>query len=263
MAYAVEEQARRRTTVALAIGAGVLAVVVALVVVLVVRGGGEQGEPAGRRGDEGGPGAAEPGGNTPRPAAEVLNADTVVWQDLFGIPLPTGPPGPRDIAGNRTAGFEQSPAGAVLAAINTSYRASADVGPEVFAPTMTEQVVGDDADVWLANVRQSYETERSAGRQAGSDGELVDALAEAIREDSQVWAYRLDAYDPALASVQMLGRAVPIGQSQPIFVNLALTVQWVEGDWRLVAPPGGDFTSVASQLSEVPDGYVLLGEARS
>ncbi len=259
MAYAVEEQARRRTTVALAIVAGAVAMVVALVAVLMLRGGGEGAEPA--PGGEAGSAAGDPGGTSPAPAAEVLNADTVVWQDLFGIPVPAGPPRPREVAGNRVAGFEQSPAGAVVAAINISYRASEAVGPAVFEPTITEQVIGEDAGTWLANVQEAYAGEKDAGRQTGPGGELLTNYDRAVREKSQVWGYRVDAYDPTVASVQVLGRTVPIGQSEPIFVNLALTVQWVEGDWRLVAPPGGAFSSVASQITEVPDGYVVLGDA--
>ncbi len=259
MAYSVEEQARRRTTVALAIVAGAVAMVVALVAVLMLRGGGEGAEPA--PGGEAGSAAGDPGGTSPVPAAEVLNADTVVWQDLFGIPVPAGPPRPREVAGNRVAGFEQSPAGAVVAAINISYRASAVVGPAVFEPTIAEQVVGEDKEAFVANVRDSYAGERDAGRQTGTSGELVDALAKAGREESQVWGYRLDAYDPAVASVQMLLRTVPIGRSEPVFVNLALTVRWDDGDWRLVAPVDGDPSTGGAHVDDVPEGYVVFGAA--
>ncbi len=258
MAYAVEEQARRRTTVALAIVAGAVAMVVALVAVLMLRGGGEGAEPA--PGGEAGSAAGDPGGTSPAPAAEVLNADTVVWQDLFGIPVPAGPPRPREVAGNRTTGFEQSPAGAVLAAINIMYQTQPSIGPAVFEPTIAEQVVGDDKATWLAKLKESYAEDKAQGRQTGPHGELIDALAQATREKSQVWGYRVDAYDSAAASVQVLMRTEPVGLVEPVFVNLALTVQWVEGDWRLVAPVDGDPSTGASQVDDVPKGYVVLGE---
>lgn len=258
MAYAIEEQARKRTTIALAVLAGLLALVVTLVTVLVLRGG-DDAAPAPDGGVGAGPG--DSGGTTPRPAAEELNAETVVWEDLFGVPLPTSVAGPHDRIGNRAAGFDQSPAGAVLAAIHISYRASPDVGPMVFEPTIREQVVGEDQEALLGNWQEHYANERARGAVAGPSGELTDALKKAIREESQVWGYRVDAYDSTAASVQLLLRTIPTGQAEPTFVNLATTVRWVDGDWWLVAPVDGDPSTGGAQVNGVPEGYVVLGEA--
>ncbi len=257
MAYAIEEQARKRTTIALAVLAGLLALVVTLVTVLVLRSG-DDAAPAPDGGV--GAGSSDPGGVTPRPAAEELNAETVVWEDLFGTPVPTSAAGPHDRIGNRAAGFDQSPAGAVLAAIHISYRAEVSNGPAVFEPTLSEQVVGDDKETWLSNLQEVYAAERARGAVVGPSGELTDDLKKAIREESQVWGYRVDAYDSTAASVQLLLRTIPTGQAEPTFVNLTTTVRWVDGDWRLVAPVEGDPASGASQVNSVPEGYVLLGE---
>ncbi len=199
MAYAIEEQARKRTTIALAALAGLLALVVTLVTVLMLRGG-EEPSPAPHAGVEAAPG--DSGGSLPRPAAEELNAETVVWEDLFGTPVPTSAAGPHDRIGNRAAGFDQSPAGAVLAAIHISYRAEVSNGPAVFEPTLSEQVVGDDKETWLSNLQEVYAAERARGAVVGPSGELTDDLKKAIREESQVWGYRVDAYDSTAASVQ-------------------------------------------------------------
>ncbi len=258
MAYAIEEQARKRTTIALAVLAGLLALVVTLVTVLVLRGG-DDAAPAPDGGVDAG--SSDSGGVTPRPAAEELNAETVVWEDLFGVPLPTSAAGPHDRIGNRAAGFDQSPAGAVLAAIHISYRASPSQGPAVFEETISKQVAGEDQDRFFARVQEEYASERARGAVVGPSGELTDALKKAIREESQVWGYRVDAYDSSAASVQVLLRGVPTGQVDPVFVNLATTVRWVDGEWRLVAPPTGDWSSIASQIEGVPAGYVVLGEA--
>ncbi len=260
MAYAIEEQARKRTTIALAALAGLLALVVTLVTVLVLRGG-EDAAPAPDGGAGAGADAGDSGGITPRPASEELNAETVVWEDLFGTPVPTSAAGPHDHIGNRAAGFDQSPAGAVLAAIHISYRAEVSNGPAVFEPTLSEQVVGDDKETWLSNLQEVYAAERARGAVVGPSGELTDDLKKAIREKSQVWGYRVDAYDSTAASVQLLLRTIPTGQVEPTFVNLTTTVRWVDGDWRLVAPVDGDPSTGGAQVNGVPEGYVILGEA--
>jgi hypothetical protein len=57
----------------------------------------------------------------------------------------------------------------------------------------------------------------------------------------------------------LLRQLVP-GTSTYAYINFALTVQWSDGDWRLVAPLNGEFSSVAQHLAEVPPSYIVIGK---
>jgi len=145
----------------------------------------------------------------------------------------------------------------VLAAIHLAYRVGSTPGPAVFIPTITKQVVGVDKERFLSNIQQEYDTNR-ARYGAGAGGELTTDIANARRDHSGMWAYRVEFFDPSTSTVQILLRAVPAGV--PIYINLALALRWVNGDWRLEAPLNGQWSSVARQMPSVPDGYALLNQ---
>lgn len=246
----VDQRTNRRSGL---LGGVVLALVAAVALAVVLRSG-DDGETNGRSPSGNSEGRAEQGASDRSVA--TLTAENVKFQEFFGVQLPTTSAGPRQIEGNRAVGFEHSPDGAVLAAIHILYRASASPGPAVFEPTIREQMVGSDRDAFLAKIQRDYGTAATAGTAPG--GELAGAADQAKAIQSSVWAYRLDLYDPAGVSVQVLLRSVPSG-SGPLFVNMGLSVKWVDGDWRLVAPLNGEFASVARQVPEVPAGYVVIG----
>jgi hypothetical protein len=81
--------------------------------------------------------------------SETLTAENVKFSDVYGAQIPSSAAGPKETAGGRALGFERSPAGAVLAAINIFARAESRPGPGVFEPTITEQVTGPDKDKLL------------------------------------------------------------------------------------------------------------------
>jgi hypothetical protein len=110
----------------------------------------------------------------------------------------------------------------------------------------------------LARVQQGY-AEGAATARTGPNGELLAPFEKAAREQSGVWAYRIDSYTASSALVNLLLRTVPAGT--PAYVNLALTVQWIDGDWRLVAPLNGDLAGGTQQVPDVPAGYVVLGKS--
>ena len=70
----------------------------------------------------------------------------VSWTRLAGVDLPMSPDtGPTQTEGGLARGFAHTPAGAVVAALHLLVRTTPQVGPAVFDPTMTDQVVGCDA----------------------------------------------------------------------------------------------------------------------
>lgn len=246
MAFVHEHTARRTGLYGLAV---VVLAVLAVVVVAIGGGGGgktKSGSPS--RGD-----------SKPVGSAESLRPEDVAFGDVYGAQIPSSKAGPRQTANGRALGFDRSPAGAVLAAINIFARSESRPGPSVFEPTIKEQVVGPDKDKLLANVQRSYAERVAQGVVPDSNGVLSAAVDSARSNQSKLWAYRVDAYDDASASVNLVLRSLSAGA--PTYVNFALTVRWGDGDWRLVAPLNGEFASAGQQMTEVPDTYIVLGKA--
>lgn len=241
----VDQRTNRRTSV---LGGIVLAVVavIALAVVLL-------------NGDDGKTNDRSPTRENPQQAtgeSTTLKPDDVTYSDVYGAQIPSAAAGPRLTSGGRALGFDRSPAGAVLGAINIFARAESRSGPSVFEPTITEQVVGPDRDALLAESRRSY-GERSA-EGVGADGTLTVAVENTRKNRSSLWAYRMDSYEATSATLNLLLRSFQ-GEA-PVYVNFAVSVRWIDNDWRLVAPLNGKFASAGQQLSEVPASYVVLGK---
>lgn len=187
-----------------------------------------------------------------------LDPGSIAIKPFHGVQLPTSSAGPKHASGDRVWGFAHSPEGAALAAIHIPYRVGSSAGPKVFEPSIQDQVVGADKQAFLANIRSEYDQELAAERDLGPNGELLSTFARAQRERSGPWAYRVDAYSPSTASVNVLLRSVPSG-SDPLLINMAYTLKWVENDWRLVAPLNGEWASVSRSVPSVPADYVLIG----
>jgi hypothetical protein len=202
--------------------------------------------------------AGESRGSSDRPARETLNASTVEWSDYFGVKLPSNAAGPRQSAAGLAKGFERSEAGAVLAGIHIMARAESAPGPAVFEPTIREQVIGVDKARLLLNSQNAYE-EAKIAEAPGPNGEILASVRAARAAQTSVWAYRIESFDPDAASFGILMRTVRNGG--PVYAKFDLTVRWIEGDWRLVAPVNGDFGKALHILEEVPQAYVLLGTA--
>lgn len=252
------QQVQRRATFTVAGVVALLALVIVGGVVFFIRGGGS-GTPSARPPvtptESPSPTSSGPGS---KPADENLTTDVVKWSDFHGVPIPTSPAGPLRVEGGRAWGFARTPAGAALAAMHIPYRTSSSVGPAVFEPTISEQVVGVDKPKLLAMAQADYDADR--GRYgAASDGSITSDFARAVREGSRVWAYRIDAYDSSVASLHVLTRTVTVGATEPTYVDFAYTVRWVDGDWRIVAPLNGDWHSVATAARSVPNDYVVVG----
>lgn len=168
------------------------------------------------------------------------------WTDFYGVELPVSrSAGPRDIRGGLASGFTDTPLGALLAAVNIGVRANAQWGPGIFVPTIGSQVTGPGAAALLAACTASYDQAlRTAGVPAGKPLGRAYVAEEAFR-----WV----TYTPADATVDIVS-AGPGGQGVTVRAVTRIEVQWSGRDWRVIAPPGGDWGNSAAPLTSL-SGY--------
>jgi hypothetical protein len=175
------------------------------------------------------------------------------WYDFYGIELPfSAAAGPRAMSGGRSVGFARSPVGALLAAVNIGVRANAQWGPRIFAPVIRGQVTGPDAAALLANCRASYDqASQSADVTGGWPLGRVDVTEEAFR-----WI----AYTPAAAIIDLVS-AGQTAQGDTVRASTQVQVVWDDGDWKVIAPPGGDWGNSAREVPSLEGYTVFPGQA--
>ena len=172
------------------------------------------------------------------PSAGLEVADALLPADvastrLAGVALPTSPEtGPARTVGALAGGFAQSRAGAVVAALHLLVRTAPQVGPAVFEPTIAEQVTGEHATAMGSVVADLYR--RGAARAGLSYGQPLGDLP------ARVVGIRIDAYTEAEAHLSVL-TAAPDATGVSRYAATAVTLVWSDGDWRLLAPPGGSW----------------------
>jgi hypothetical protein len=173
----------------------------------------------------------------------------VRWYDFYGVELPSSATaGPRDISKGLVSGFAHSPLGALLAAVNIGVRANAQWGPRIFTPVIRGQVTGPDAAALLASCQAVYDqASRSAGVTGGQPLGDVDVAEQAFR-----WV----TYTPDAAVIDLVS-AGPGGQGTTVRASTQMEVIWAAGDWKVVAPPGGDWGNSAAGLSSLR-GYTIF-----
>lgn len=171
------------------------------------------------------------------------------WTSFHGIELPvSASDGPRHARGGLASGFADTPRGALLAAVNIAVRTAAEWGPAIFRPTVATQVTGPNAaELLQADIRSYTQTRRTS---AGQPGQPTAAFEE---------AYRFLAYVPATATVDLVTSG-PGTDGSPVLVVTRLRVIWRHGDWRLVAPPAGNWAKASTQLSSLA-GYTIFPSA--
>lgn len=154
--------------------------------------------------------------------------------------------GPARTAGGLASGYSDTPAGAVIAAVNIAVRVSGQLGPAIFVPTISRQVTGTAAQELLSAAWQEYG--QATGNQPSASG------APAGPATAAVTAFRVTAWSPGEADITLTAAARPGSDEQ---VTVLVQLQWLGGDWRLVAPAGGDFTASPAAAS-VPGGFTAL-----
>lgn len=176
------------------------------------------------------PSPTSPALPTATSGAGLLPAD-VIWVRVAGVDLPTTPAtGPARVEAGLARGFTDTRAGAVVAALHLLVRTTAQVGPEVFEPTLAEQVTGEHAAAMRAFVADSYA--RAAAELGIADGQPLGDLP------ATVVGARVDAYTQTHATLSMLTCAVD-ATGTTRYAATTVDLIYLRGDWRLVAPPDG------------------------
>jgi hypothetical protein len=231
---------------AVAAAAAVVAVAVAVLVLLFRPASGQApGQPPPRSSTAGRVPARAPGSPAAGPAAVSTAGWYAVALDGTAVPASrlAGPgKGPWPLA----AGFADSPAGAVLAAVNIAVRTSGQLGPDVFTATISRQVTGAGAAALLSAAWKDYASAVGT-HPPGSPGGPAGAA------DASARAFRLTSWTPDAATVDVLAGA---GDGAGPGAVVRLQVRWIAGDWRLVAPASGVFTATAATAGLA--GYTVL-----
>lgn len=194
------------------------------------------------------PDGAPPPASSPAPAASGssidgrVSFDGLTWVTVHGMALPVSArSGPTRHEGGRAERFGHDQAGALLAAAHLMVRCDAVVGPSVYQPTIREQVVGVDAAALARAVDADYDRRRLA---AGvDDGQpLPDA-------HSELAGYRIESYDDTRAFLRLLIASPGPDAQGTVLVDFRVEMRWADGDWRLVAPPDGQWRHSAGQAT--------------
>jgi hypothetical protein len=171
------------------------------------------------------------------------------WSGYHGVELPSSAAaGPRDTVGGLASGYSDTPLGALIAAVNIGVRANAQWGPSVYVPTIRDQVTGPDAAALLASCQSGYSQAAQAAHVTGG-GPLGNAY---VTEE----AFRWVAYTSAGATLDLVS-AGPGSQGVTVMAVTRIEAVWSGGDWRVVAPPGGDWGNAAARLSSL-SGYTVF-----
>ena len=119
--------------------------------------------------------------------------------------------------------------------MNISVRLASEVGPQVYEATARDQCFGD-VDSGIEQIRDSVSTAPTGAAKY-----------------SEVW-YKVASGDPASDLVLMsIAVKTPQSTADGGFAALAVTMRWVDGDWKMQVP-----TARASIIPNV-QGFTLLG----
>ena len=190
-------------------------------------------------------GAGSPG----QPQVPRVSLASVRWSDFYGVELPvSAQAGPRTLSGGTAAGFARTPLGALLAAVNIAVRANAQWGPRIFTPVIRGQVTGPDAAALLAGCQAAYD-------QAAQSAQVTDGQPLGTVEVTEQ-AFRWVAYTPAAAIIELVS-AGPGPQGTTVRASTQIQAVWDDGDWKVIAPPGGNWGNSATELSSL-SGYTVF-----
>jgi hypothetical protein len=187
---------------------------------------------------------------TTAPLLTASPASPVTWVNVAGAAVVVSADGPRHDAHGLASGFAHTPFGAVLAAVHITVRLTPQAGPDVYEPTLHDQVIGADTAALSARLEADYDQARS---QLG----LPYGVA-AGRLYASVAGYRIDSASPAAVALRLLVEGPAAGGGSQFAVT-AVEMHWSDGDWRLVAPPAGDWGRVVSP-TRTTDGFTLFDQ---
>jgi hypothetical protein len=194
----------------------------------------------------------------PTSAASSPGRPALTWRDVAGVRLPFSPTdGPRITDQGRAAGYSPTVEGAALAAVQVLTRTSASAGPDIFRPVVAEQIIGADADLLAETLDAQYDQLRRQRKVTAAYGRPIPG------NDAEVLGYRVRPGSmeatAQTAAIDVLLTSPSLGAGQVIAFSVSL--EWVRHDWRVVAPPQGDWGSVATLLNQAPAGALRYGQA--
>jgi hypothetical protein len=174
--------------------------------------------------------AAPAGGQSqlPAPANTAIPTQApadVTWQ-LSGVnPVPvSASAGPRNVTATTATGFARTPTGALVAAAQIIGHTATD--PKVAETTIAQQwVAGPDRDKALAMVREEAKATPKPGK---------------TRTPLQIAGYRFVSYAADNAVVSLVYKV------SGALAAMTVTMRWVDNDWRMVPPAGGNWSAVMS-----------------
>ena len=177
----------------------------------------------------------------------AASAPDLVWSSLSGLELPVSrAAGPRCLSDGRAGCFTHDDRGAAVAAVHLMVRTFPFAGVAVFGPTIDEQVIGEHRSELARLTRTAYdEAAPAAGVRGGA--------AIPVSGGNAVAGYQLDgaASDSDARTVRVLIRERQDGGAIA-FTEFTVHLNWVGGDWRLVAPSWGDWRQAARTVTS-PD----------
>jgi hypothetical protein len=187
-----------------------------------------------------------------QPLVPRVSLASVRWSGFYGVELPvSAQAGPYNSSGGVAVGFAHTPLGALLAAVNIGVRANAQWGPRIFGTVIRGQVTGPDAAALLADCQAAYnQAAQSGGVTGGQPLGTVDVTEQAFR-----WI----TYTPAAAILDLVS-AGPGASGATVRASVQVEVIWDGGDWKVVAPPGGDWGNSAAELSSLAGYTVFPGQ---
>lgn len=197
---------------------------------------------------------AQPGDATAatHPLTAMSRVPTHRWESVAGVKLPVSVAyGPHDETDGRASGYGRRKEGAALAAAQVLMRTSATAGSAVFLPVLASQVAGANTAAFKASTLEQYEQLRN---QSGvPDGEPIP------NADARVAGYVVRSYSDTAATVEVVVDS-PALRASARLISFVVSLSWSYGDWRVLAPPRGDWGSVATQLGAPPVGMLTYDQ---
>jgi hypothetical protein len=237
---------RLTAVVAAAAAAGVLAAVLVVLLYHPASRAAPGPQPESSQQTTYGPGARVPAG-TPGSVTVSTTGWYSVSLDGSAVPM-SRQAGPRRGPWPLAAGFADTPAGAVLAAVNIAVRTSGQLGPAIFTTTISRQVTGAGTGALLSAAWKDYAT-------AVGQAPPADTGGPAGRADASARAFRLISWTADAATVEVLAGA---NNGSGTGLVMELQVRWLSGDWRLVAPASGAFGGAVA-TADLPGFTALPG----
>jgi len=176
----------------------------------------------------------------PSPAQGGGTGPDLTYVGFHGVQLPVSRAhGPFRSTGELVSGFTHDREGAALAAAHYGTRISAPLGPGVYEPTIHRYGLGGSPGV-LDALHAQYEQAR-ADAPGVRDGQPIPS-----QQNARALGYRVPAYRPnGPITVHLLMSGD--GPAGAVLVDLPVTVEWVDGTWKVQVPPDGNFPGGQAQ----------------